>query len=226
MLCTRDLSFIILSTQLPFLTATATLEGNSKIAWVASKKLQDVIAKDIMQDADWGTLQHYFTIPYYVAVKLSMWDTNIHTPSPDPSLIYPNAVLHYAKGMANIAKGNLSAAKLHLDSLDKLSKDPSLQELTIWQINTTADLTKIASHVLTASIAFKEKRVADAEKELLKAVSIEDQLNYNEPPDWFFSVRHHLGALYYSMKEYQKAENIYQTDLKKWKKNGWALIGL
>jgi len=30
---------------------------------------------------------------------------------------------------------------------------------------------------------------------LKEAVVIEDGLNYNEPPDWFFSVRHHLGAV-------------------------------
>lgn len=209
-----------------FLTATATLEGNSKLAWEASQKLQSVIAKDIMQEAGWGTLQHYYTIPYYVAVKLSLWDTLLNIPSPDPSLIYPNAVLHYAKGLAQIGKGNITASKKHLDSLKVLSNDSSLVSLTIWDINTTADLAKIAVHVLEAAIAYQEKNIPLAKSSLEKAVAIEDQLNYNEPPDWFFSVRHHLGALLMMNKEYANAQAVYEKDLKKWKKNGWSLIGL
>jgi tetratricopeptide (TPR) repeat protein len=54
----------------------------------------------------------------------------------------------------------------------------------------------------------------------------EDQLNYNEPPDWFFSVRHVLGDLYLQVKEYKKAEDVYREDLKTWVKNGYALNGL
>ena len=27
-----------------------------------------------MKEDGWGTLQHYYTIPYYVAVKLGKWD--------------------------------------------------------------------------------------------------------------------------------------------------------
>ncbi|HXS55779.1 MAG TPA: hypothetical protein VN726_06620, partial [Hanamia sp.] len=50
-----------------FLAATATLEGNSSLAWMAAKELQNHTAKDIMHLPEWGTLQHYYTIPYYVA---------------------------------------------------------------------------------------------------------------------------------------------------------------
>jgi len=57
-------------------------------------------------------------------------------------------------------------------------------------------------------------------------VKIEDKLNYNEPPDWFFSVRHHLGAAMIRAGKYNEAEKIYRQDLQTWKKNGWALIGL
>ncbi|MEO6168951.1 MAG: hypothetical protein ABIO98_15630, partial [Chitinophagales bacterium] len=52
-----------------YLSATATFEGNSKVAWAAAKKVQENTAKDIMKQPGWGTLQHYYTIPYYVAVK-------------------------------------------------------------------------------------------------------------------------------------------------------------
>ena len=59
-----------------------------------------------------------------------------------------------------------------------------------------------------------------------KAIALEDDLNYDEPPDWFFSVRHQLGAVLLKAGKYSDAEKIYLEDLAKYKENGWSLIGL
>jgi tetratricopeptide (TPR) repeat protein len=61
---------------------------------------------------------------------------------------------------------------------------------------------------------------------LQKAVAIENDLNYNEPPDWFFSVRHHLGAIQIEGGRYDDAIKTYEADLKRLPKNGWAHHGL
>lgn len=209
-----------------FLTATATLEGNSKLAWNAAKKMQEHISLEIMRQPGWGTLQHYYTIPYYIAVKFSMWDTIIALPKPAKDLIYPNAVWHYARGMAFLGENNLEKAIKELNSLHELSKNKTLKDLTIWNINTTADLTQIASKVLSAGIASKQNNLDKAISLLNEAVALEDKLNYNEPPDWFFSVRHYLGAVLIKAGKYKEAEITYRADLKIWPKNGYALIGL
>ena len=209
-----------------FLAATAALEGNSKLAWDAAKKLQQHTATDIMDKDGWGTLQHYYTIPYYIAVKLSMWDTILATPPPVKNLVYPKAVWHYARGMAYLGKNDISLAQQEMDSLRILTTDTTLQHLTVWGINTTADLVQIAVKVLEAGVASKQNKLSDAIRLLQEAIVIEDQLNYNEPPDWFFSVRHHLGAVLLKAGKYAEAEKVYRQDLKTWRKNGWALIGL
>ncbi|TXI69306.1 MAG: hypothetical protein E6Q41_02760 [Cyclobacteriaceae bacterium] len=209
-----------------FLAATATLEGNSKVAWMASKKLQEHTATDLMDQPGWGTLQHYYTIPYYVAVKLGMWDSILVLPAPVKDLTYPKAIWHYAKGMAYTGKKDLANAQKELEKLQSLASDTTLKDLTIWNINTTADLVQIAQKVLSAEIAAKQNK-SDLSIQLLKeAVDIEDKLNYNEPPDWFFSVRHHLGAALIQSGKYNEAEATYRKDLQYYKKNGWALIGL
>ncbi|MBP7558290.1 MAG: hypothetical protein KA821_18590, partial [Chitinophagaceae bacterium] len=48
-----------------FLVATAALEGNSRLAWQTARKLQEHTAQEVMRMPGWGTLQHYYTIPYY-----------------------------------------------------------------------------------------------------------------------------------------------------------------
>lgn len=209
-----------------FLTATATLEGNSSLAWMAAKELQKHTAKDIMHLPEWGTLQHYYSIPYYVATKLSMWDTVLLLSPPPKDLVYPNAIWHYAKGMAFLGKNDISKAQNELRILTQLETDTSLQKLTIWGINTTADLTKIAVYVLKGCIAAKQNDFEKSITFLEQAVEIEDNLNYNEPPDWFFSVRHHLGAILLKAGKYTEAETVYHQDLQTWKKNGWALKGM
>lgn len=209
-----------------FLAATATLEGNAALAWEAARKLQEHTATEIMDEPGWGTLQHYYTIPYYIAVKLGMWDTILSITPVEKKLVYPQAILHYAKGMACLGKDDIPAAQKQADSLNILAADTTLQQLTIWDINTTADLVQIAVKILLAEIAAKQNQTDVSIALLKEAVTIEDNLNYNEPPDWFFSVRHHLGAVLIKAGKYNEAEKVYRQDLQTWKKNGWALMGL
>lgn len=209
-----------------FLAATATLEGDSRLAWEAAIKMQQNTAMDVMRMPGWGTLQHYYTIPYYVAVKFALWDTILRLPAPAKDLVYPRAILHYAKGMAFLGKKDIVAAQKELAGLSALALDSSLKDLTVWNINTTADLVQIAQKVLSAGIAVKQNQVNVSITLLKEAIAIEDNLNYNEPPDWFFSVRHYLGDVLQKAEKYSEAEAVYRQDLQKWRKNGWALIGL
>lgn len=209
-----------------FLAATATLEGNSYWAIKAAQKVSDQANRDIMKEPGWGTLQHYYTIPYYINVKFGRWDEILKMNVHDISLKYPVAVQHYARGMAYVGKGQIDYAKGELAKLEALAEDESLKEVTIWDINDVHVLMQIARRVLKAEILSKEGQHAKGIKLLQEAVAIEDQLNYDEPPDWFFSVRHHLGAIQIEAGYYQDAIDCYQADLARLPKNGWALHGI
>ena len=209
-----------------FLAATATLEGHSKQAWRAAIQVQENTAQDIMVQPGWGTLQHYYTIPYYIAVKFGMWDDILSIPLREDGLVYPTAVLHYARGMAYLGKADLEKAEHELDRLKNLSQHADLKEITIWDINSSHDIVQLAVNVLSAEIYHQQKQYAKAIPLFYKAMAIEDNLNYNEPPDWFFSVRHQLGQVLLEAGKYTEAERIYLQDLKTYPENGWALIGL
>ena len=49
---------------------------------------------------------------------------------------------------------------------------------------------------------------------------------YQEPPDWYFSVRHSLGHVLVQAKRFTDAEQVYREDLVTFPENGWALMGL
>jgi tetratricopeptide (TPR) repeat protein len=161
-----------------------------------------------------------------VAVKFGKWDDIQKMKLVSDTLKYPVAISHYARGMAYLGKNNLRMAKAEFLRLDVLANDKSLEKMTIWEINSMSSIVQIASKVLKAEILASQRNYTQSINLLQKAVAIEDGLNYNEPPDWFFSVRHHLGAIQIEAGKYDDAIKTYEEDLKRLPKNGWAHHGL
>ncbi len=209
-----------------FMAATATLEGNSKWAIEAADKVAAHSNILLMKEPGWGTIQHYYTIPYYVYVKFGKWEQILEMKNEDPTLKYPEAVRNYARGMAFLGIKDIASAKKELLSLENYANDNSLKEITIWDINSVDVLLQIAKRVLKAEILANESNYVESIVLLSEAATIEDGLNYNEPPDWFFSVRHHLGAVQIEAEKYEDAIHTYEEDLERLPKNGWALHGL
>ncbi|MCW9711301.1 hypothetical protein LQ318_00155 [Aliifodinibius salicampi] len=209
-----------------FLWATATMEGRGERSLEAAKNTSELVDTKTMREPGMGTLQHYWVIPLYDHVRFARWDEILSYPEPADDLIYPRGVWHYANGMAYIGKGDLDNAASELAKLKTIAVEDTLQEVTIWDINTTKELMQIASRVLEGELKAQQDNLDKAIELLNEAVKIEDQLNYNEPPDWFFPVRHNLGSILLKADRPAEAEEVYRQDLKKFPENGWSLYGL
>ena len=209
-----------------FLAATATLEGKKEWALMAAEKMSDLTYHKGMLLAPLATLQHYYSIPYYIKVKFGEWNEILNQRLPDSSLLYPTGVYHYARGMAYLGTGKMDEAKNELQSLTSIAAEDTLSKLTIWGFNSMQQILQIAEKVLGGEIAAKEGNYNESVKMLEEAVALEDKLLYQEPPDWFFSVRHHLGAVLLEAKRPAEAITVYEQDLVVFPNNGWALYGL
>ncbi|MDH5255582.1 MAG: hypothetical protein OEW72_06675, partial [Gammaproteobacteria bacterium] len=77
-----------------------------------------------------------------------------------------------------------------------------------------------------AEIAAGSRRYDEAIARLQRAVLLQDGLMYNEPPDWYFPVRHYLGAVLLEAGLPQEAEAVYWQDLALYRENGYSLLGL
>ncbi|MBC7905020.1 MAG: hypothetical protein H7Y27_16450 [Gemmatimonadaceae bacterium] len=207
-----------------FLAACAYFEGNTKkaidAAWNVSKKVDRQTLAESLNS------QHFYVIPYYVLVQLAKWDEILALPQPGESLKYPVAMWHYARGMAFSAKNEIEKASTEFNSLKVAAVDESLKTALIWESNNASDLVNIAFNVLGAEIAIAKNDLIESEARYRKAIEIEDHLNYMEPPDWFFSVRHHFGYLLIKTGKFAEAEKIYREDLATFPENGYALMGL
>jgi tetratricopeptide (TPR) repeat protein len=209
-----------------FLSRTASLEGRSAVALDAANRMKNHVPGDMMRQPGLSTLQHYWVTPLYVMARFGMWDQILAYAKPDEDLVYPIGVWHYARGLAFTAGGQLAEADAELAELQKVADDPAIEAVSVWDINTAKSLVQIAALILEGEIAAKRGQRSRAISLLRKAVALEDQQNYDEPPSWYMSTRHVLGALYLQAKKPKAAERVYREDLAVFPNNGWALFGL
>ena len=87
-------------------------------------------------------------------------------------------------------------------------------------------LLSIAEHVLEGEMLAGQGDYNAAINNLDRAVRLQDSLLYNEPPDWYFPVRHILGAVLLEAGRPGEAEVVYWEDLRRNPANGYALFGL
>lgn len=157
-------------------------------------------------------------------MRFGMWDELISHPQPPAHLPVTNAFWRFGRGIAYAAKGMLREADAERAEFLKLKK--ALPAGTMMAINPADKVLTIAEHMLNGEIAFRQGKIDEAAGELRKAIAIEDDLQYMEPPDWIQPVRHTLGAILVSAGRYDEAEKVYREDLARLPENGWSLYGL
>lgn len=142
----------------------------------------------------------------------------------DPKLTGLTGGYLYAKTTALAAKGRVDEARARLAELarvaDAVTHDDSAG------LNRVTDVLAVAVLCAKARIALAEDKAEEAITMLGQAVAKEDRLAYSEPADWFFPVRHVLGAVLVRTGRAADAEAVYREDLTRNPNNGWALYGL
>jgi Flp pilus assembly protein TadD len=93
-------------------------------------------------------------------------------------------------------------------------------------VNVASAIVAIAHEVLSGEIETKRHRADVAARHFAKAVALEDDLTYMEPPDWPIPVRQLQGAALLELGRAKEAETAFRDDMKKFPDNGWSLSGL
>jgi tetratricopeptide (TPR) repeat protein len=209
-----------------FLWATATLEGDSKTAIDAAIRTSQKPSDSLMNVCGYQTLQHFAVIPLYAYVTFGKWGDILNYKKPQDDRPYMKAVWHYARAMAFIAKNKLVDAEKEISELEILRNNKSIEELSIWGINSAGNLIKISYEVAKGELEANRKNYDAAIVYLQKAVDLESKLRYDEPPTWFYPCRQNLGAILIDAGKYAEAEKVYRENLEEIPNNGWGLFGL
>jgi tetratricopeptide (TPR) repeat protein len=209
-----------------FLWVASADSGQSQRALKAAQGMADMVDTQKMRAPGLGTLQHFSVMHLYAMIRFGKWEDILNQPEPANDLIYPRGVWHYARGRALTGLGRADEAAQELTELKTLAADPTLEKVTLFEINNTSDLLAVAQHVLAGELSYKRGQVEDAITHLQQAVAAEEKLNYDEPPAWYYPARQSLGAVLLDAGRAGEAEPVFRKDLERHRNNGWSLFGL
>jgi tetratricopeptide (TPR) repeat protein len=159
-------------------------------------------------------------------VRFAKWDDILAMKKPDTDAPFTQGIWHYGRGMAFTHLGKTRQAEKELKlvraTLKQAEKDPAY----VAGFGVASRLLAIADEVLSGEIFAKKGDFDRAIADLERAVRLEDGLIYNEPSDWYFPVRHVLGAVLMEAGLPAEAEVVYWADLRDNPENGYSLFGL
>jgi tetratricopeptide (TPR) repeat protein len=208
-----------------FLWDSATMEGRSQVAIESARKSASSIPEGAWRDAP--LLHQFLVAPLFADTRFGEWDVILSKPRPAEDSLFWTGVWHYARGLAFTATGKLDEATQELDSLRRIAAQKSLDGYRVtFSRNGAKAILEIATEVLAGELAAKQGDYDNAIARLHCGILLEDNLIYNEPPDWHIPVRQSLGAVLLDAGRAAEAEAIYWQDLSRNRENGWSLFGL
>jgi hypothetical protein len=173
---------------------------------------------------DMPMLEGFLSSAFFVDLRFNRWDGVLGLASPEKDTPITGALLYYARGVAFAAKGKVVEAEnervLFLSALESVSGE------TPFGLNTAASVFRIAGHALDARIAAAKGDRRAAADHWRKAVAAQDDLNYDEPPGWYYPVRESLGAALLLSGDAVESESVFRKDLEDNPRNGRSLFGL
>jgi tetratricopeptide (TPR) repeat protein len=201
---------------LHFVVYSAMFEGRSEVALQAADELvgqltPELLAIESPPMADW--LEAFVPLRIHVLVRFGRWDDLIDEPLPDDPDLYCTTVatIHYGRGVAHAARGNLDQARAEREAF--VAAYARIPETRYLFNNTSRDILAVGGAMLDGEIAYREGRFDDAFAKLRRAIELDDSLPYDEPWGWMQPTRHAYGALLLEQGHVEQAAAVYAADL-------------
>ncbi len=204
-----------------FLAFSSSMQGRRDESLAAARASATTMPRDLV--CGMPGFDFFLGMPFLVMVRFGMWDEILAEPAPEERYTILRAFYHHARGMAYASTGKLREAEAELAAIRTIGA--GLPEDLLAGLSPARDIVALAGKMVEARIAEKRRR-PEAVHLYEEAVALEDGLAYAEPADWFYPVRHYLGALLLDRRRPRDAEAVFRADLERNPENGWALFGL
>jgi tetratricopeptide (TPR) repeat protein len=212
------------SHNLHFLAIAAGMQGRCADAEDAAKKLSANVRPAV---SEMPMVEAFMGIEFATDVRCAKWDKLLNTQTPKTQTPVLKAFWLYSHGSALAAKGKIADAEAEEKQLAAIEKATPREEIFMPPVeNHTWQVMHIADDVLSARIAAAKGDKSAAVTLLRDAVANQDQLKYNEPPDWYYQVRESLGGMLLQTGDVRGAEQVFREDLQRNPRNPRSLFGL
>ncbi|NMO04356.1 tetratricopeptide repeat protein [Gordonia sp. TBRC 11910] len=201
---------------LHFIVYCAMFAGDSAIALEAADELRAQLTPELLSVtsppmADW--LEAFVPLRVHVLIRFGRWAELIACPLPDDVALYATtcATVHYGRGIALAATGDIEAAKTARSAF--VAAHAAIPASRYLFNNSCRDILAVAAAMLDGEIAYREGDFDAALRYLQRAVELDDALPYDEPWGWMQPTRHAYGALLLEQGRVAEAASVYAADL-------------
>jgi tetratricopeptide (TPR) repeat protein len=201
---------------LHFVVYSAMFSGQSQVALAAADELAGQLTSELLSItsppmADW--LEAFVPLRIHVLIRFGRWDDLIAEPLPEDTALYctTTAMIHYGRGVAHAAKGQLPQAKAEREAFEAVYA--TVPDSRYLFNNTSRDILAVAQAMLDGEIAYREGEFDTAFGRLRDAIELDDKLPYDEPWGWMQPTRHAYGALLLEQGHVEEAAKVYEADL-------------
>lgn len=211
------------SHNLHFGAVSASMQGRCAAAEDSARRLAAVL-QPMAQEMP--MVVPFLGMPMEMAVRCGRWDELLATKEPDTTPML-KAFWYYSHGLALAARGRAEEAaplRAKLAAMEQTEPPDSLFMPPV--ANHTQTIYRLQGEILAARIAAARGKTMEAIADLRKAVATQDELLYNEPPDWYFPVRESLGGMLLRTGDAKAAEQVFREDLERNPRNPRSLFGL
>ena len=158
-------------------------------------------------------------------VRFGKWEEILSYSTPATEFKYSLGIYHYARGIALSALGRKEDALKELSYIKPLKDTKEISNL-VKAGQPSLKLLEIAENLLQGQIDFMEGDFEASINNFKKAVALQDDLPYTEPPFWYYPTRQSLGRVLIEAGKLEEAEAVFKKDLEDYPRNGWSMFGL
>ena len=194
----------------------AMFQGRLEPALEAADELAATLTDEVLRIetppmADWA--EAFVPMRLHVLVRFGLWQRLIDEPLPGDPVLYATttALMHYAKGVAHAATGDVDSASRERELFAQAYQ--RLPESRYLFNNSSRDILGVAEPMLDGEIEYRRGNHDAAFDHLREAVERDDNLLYDEPWGWMQPARHALGALLLEQGHVGEAAAVYRADL-------------
>jgi tetratricopeptide (TPR) repeat protein len=205
-----------------FLASAASMAGR----YGEAKAAADGLATRLMPHAKtMPMLDTFIMTPLWVDARFNKWDAILARPEPFKELPGTHAIWRYTRTLALVANGDTEKATTERA---EFAKEAAVfpADANIGEFNSGKVVLELAGHILDARIAAARGEKDASIEHWRQAVAVQDTLNYDEPPDWYYPVRESLGAALLNAGKPTDAETVFREDLRRNPRNPRSLFGL
>jgi len=205
-----------------FLAYSASMLGRSEESLRAARAATRALPPEML-DMMPG-MDFFASEPLLVMVRFGKWKELLAEPRPPAKYPTLTGLWLHAQGMALASTGKTRQAEATMRELRALATQ--LPPDLLAGHTPSPAICRLGADAIEARIAERARRWKPAIAAWQRTVVQEDGFAYDEPADWFYPMRHYLGAALLEARKPKEAEAVYREDLRRNPNNGWALYGL